>query len=210
MRWLFLLLLMLNLAYLLYGPARPASEHALEPVPMQQRADIPLLRLLSEGVPSTDGISQAGRAACVSLGPFSTPRAAAPLQALLSGEGLLYRVRPMVESMPLSYWVVLEPTDGRAGAQAAMAMLAARGMNDHFIITDGPHRDGLSLGLFSEHARALRRLEQVRGIGLEPVIETRYRDVTLYWVEVDVSLQMLGALLPGLPEGILLVERTCR
>ncbi|EHQ52917.1 sporulation domain-containing protein [Ectothiorhodospira sp. PHS-1] len=210
MRLLFFLLLLLNLAYLLYGLARHAPETPPDPTVWQQPEGIPMLRLLREGgVAAEDVIPDVGQAACVSLGPFGTPQAAAPLQARLLGEGLAPHVRPMTESRPLSYWVVLEPVDGRAGARAAITLLTARGMNDHYIITEGPHRDGLSLGLFSEHARALRRLEQVRGIGLEPIIETRYREVSFYWVDVNASLPMIGALSLELPEGVFPVERDC-
>ncbi|MBK1673745.1 hypothetical protein CKO35_10575 [Ectothiorhodospira shaposhnikovii] len=214
MRGLFFLLLVLNLVYLLYGLVLHRQDTGHEIVVMPRQLDgVPLLKLLNDE-PSPvnvgmDGESGEGRLSCVSLGPFNSSQETAALQAGLSREGVAFSLLPLTESRPISYWVVLEPSGGRAGARAAVGTLTARGMNDHYIISDGPYRDGLSLGLFSEHARALTRLEQVRGVGLEPVIKTRYREVPVYWLEVEMNAGSLAGLSLPLPAEVVLVERPC-
>ena len=44
----------------------------------------------------------------------------------------------------------------------------------------------ISLGLFSERQRALRRLDDAKAIGLAPRIVDRERTGTVYWIDVDV------------------------
>jgi hypothetical protein len=44
----------------------------------------------------------------------------------------------------------------------------------------------ISLGLFSEQQRALRRMDDVKALGLEPRIVDRERRGTVYWIDVDV------------------------
>ena len=44
----------------------------------------------------------------------------------------------------------------------------------------------ISLGLFSERQRALRRLDDAKAVGLEPRIVDRERTGTVYWIDVDV------------------------
>ena len=44
----------------------------------------------------------------------------------------------------------------------------------------------ISLGLFSERQRALRRLDDAKAVGLEPRIVDRERAGTVYWIDVDV------------------------
>jgi hypothetical protein len=45
----------------------------------------------------------------------------------------------------------------------------------------------ISLGLFTERPRALRRMDEVRALGFEPGIEERQRTGTVYWIDVDVD-----------------------
>jgi hypothetical protein len=44
----------------------------------------------------------------------------------------------------------------------------------------------ISLGLFSERQRALRRLDDAKAVGLAPRIVDRERKGTVYWIDVDV------------------------
>ncbi|SEQ00800.1 Sporulation related domain-containing protein [Ectothiorhodospira magna] len=212
MRLLCLVLLLLNLALLWYGlaasPSEPSPASASPPV---QRTDVPLLRLIHETPsPTVFNSSPLPEPApqCIRLGPFQDSQSVKPLQAILDQEHVTYHLQAMTQSRPQSYWVIL-PTDNRAEARAAVAQLTARGVDDHYIITQGPHTHGVSLGLFSEQARAIRRMEQVRQVDLEPIIETRYREVTLYWLEVTLTVAGLQALMPSLPPEISVMEQAC-
>jgi hypothetical protein len=45
----------------------------------------------------------------------------------------------------------------------------------------------ISLGIFSEPARAQRRAEEVRSLGFTPSIDDRTRRGTVYWIDVDLK-----------------------
>jgi len=45
----------------------------------------------------------------------------------------------------------------------------------------------LSLGVFSDHARAQRRMDEVRGHGFDAQITDRKRPGAAYWIDVDLT-----------------------
>lgn len=194
MRTLFALLVLLNLGYLgfvLWRDAPPAPS-VVSPVSVE-RPGVPLLQRLEEEPPPAPGsLVQSGTWGCFTLGPFDDDLAAR--RALLAWEaaGARGRIRTGQASRPASYWVILPPENGPQGAEAARQRLNDEGVDDHYVITEGEHEYGLSLGLFTSPERARRRQEQIRSLGLEPRVETRYRDRTVYWVDLEIH-RALGA-----------------
>ena len=60
------------------------------------------------------------------------------------------------------------------------------GIGDAYAMPDDGSLITISLGLFSEQQRALRRMDDVKALGLEPRIVERERKGTVYWIDVDV------------------------
>jgi hypothetical protein len=60
------------------------------------------------------------------------------------------------------------------------------GIGDAYAMPDDGNKVTISLGLFSEQQRALRRMDDVKALGLEPHIVDRERRGTVYWIDVDV------------------------
>jgi hypothetical protein len=146
------------------------------------------LVLAREAAPSTAPPRPAqGANHCLSLGPFNDLTDAARASALLRENQLEPRQRTGEGVVWKGYWVTLEGLPDRAAANAIIGRLRRAGVADAYAMPGDGRDVTISLGLFSERQRALRRLDDVKAIGLEPRIVDRERSGTVYWIDVDVT-----------------------
>lgn len=185
MRLLFALLLLANIAWFAWSQwvVQPADESAEPP-----RAAGPQLVLASEAPPAQPVAQPAARAAsnCLSLGPFSDLTDAARASTLLRENELQPRQRAGEGVVWKGYWVSLGGIPDRAAADGLIERLRRFGIGDAYAMPDDGSLITISLGLFSEQQRALRRMDDVKALGLEPRIVERERKGTVYWIDVDV------------------------
>ena len=186
MRLAFALLLFANLAW--YGwthwiapPREPAATAAA--------AEGSSLQLAREAAPATPpgGTVAQPPDNCLSLGPFTDLTDAARASTLLRENELEPRQRATrgrrVEGLL---------GDARAAFPTApprtqiIERLRRAGIADAYAMPGDGSDVTISLGLFSERQRALRRLDDAKAIGLEPRIVDRERTGTVYWIDVDV------------------------
>jgi hypothetical protein len=64
--------------------------------------------------------------------------------------------------------------------------LRRAGVGDAYAMPGDGRDVTISLGLFSEQQRALRRLDDAKAVGLDPRIVDRERMGTVYWIDVNV------------------------
>ncbi|HDP90130.1 MAG TPA: SPOR domain-containing protein [Thioalkalivibrio sp.] len=198
MRYLFLLLVLLNLGYWGWqqtlSPPPPAA-------PARVPADVAPLLLLSEretGVtplavapaagpanesPAAEPVPDALR--CYTLGPLRSPESAQALAALIEAEGVPVSMREREEEEIAGYWVYLPAFDSRRAAMAVARELADKGVKDYYVVPNGDYVNAVSLGLFSEPQRADRRTRQIAALGYDAITSVRYRTRTLYWLDYD-------------------------
>jgi hypothetical protein len=123
---------------------------------------------------------------CLSLGPFTDLTDAARASTLLREHELEPRQRAGDGVVWKGFWVTVENVPDRTAANEIIERLRRAGVADAYTMP-GEGRDvTISLGLFSERQRALRRLDDAKSIGLEPRIVDRERTGTVYWIDVDV------------------------
>lgn len=123
---------------------------------------------------------------CVSLGPFTDLTDTARASTLLRENRLEPRQRAGEGVVWKGYWVTLEGVPDRAAAGAIIERLRRAGVADAYAMPADGREVTISLGLFSERQRALRRLDDAKAAGLEPRIVDRERTGTVYWIDVDV------------------------
>jgi hypothetical protein len=123
---------------------------------------------------------------CVSLGPFTDLTDAARAATLLRENELDPRQRAGEGVVWKGFWVTLEGLSDRAAANAAIERLRRAGVSDAYAMPGSGRDVTISLGLFSERQRALRRLDDAKAAGLSPRIVDRERTGTVYWIDVDV------------------------
>jgi hypothetical protein len=143
---------------------------------------------------------------CRSLGPFTSPALATQIAGLLKARGLAPVDRSVDISINDGYTVYLSDAAGDAAAQRrTLARLARAGIDDVHPIT-GPQQEArISLGLFADQARAVRRAEQIRQLGFKPALDIHQSSVTTHWLDLQLEpnepTPPLGQLLQDLPGG---------
>ncbi len=185
MRLLFALLLLANFAWYAWTHwvVRPETDTATV------QAGGPQLVLAREAPPARPVERAAARASsnCLSLGPFSDLTDAARASTLLRENKLQPRQRAGEGVVWKGYWVSLGGVPDRAAAAGLIERLRRFGIGDAYAMPDDGSLITISLGLFSERQRALRRMDDVKALGLEPRIVERERKGTVYWIDVDVE-----------------------
>jgi hypothetical protein len=130
--------------------------------------------------------TERGPGNCVSLGPFTDLTDTARASTLLRENRLEPRQRAGEGVVWKGYWVTLEGVPDRAAAGAIIERLRRAGVADAYAMPADGREVTISLGLFSERQRALRRLDDAKAAGLAPRIVDRERTGTVYWIDVDV------------------------
>jgi hypothetical protein len=195
-RLLVVLLLAMNVGVAFWWALRTPPAPA--PVALT-RPDVPPLRLLAEtepmsadvaaaeavGPPQSDAERDARR--CIEIGPFLTQvdlrRAMNALTPIV--ERIQFReTRTMVRR---GYRVFIAPSPSRETALATARQLAAAGLRDYFVVTNGADQNTVSLGLYRELANAERRRTEVAALGLDVSMEPRDDEIPQYWVDLDIE-----------------------
>lgn len=117
---------------------------------------------------------------CQALGPFDIEDEVKAVAQRLDALGLPSRQRIAEVREENGYWVYL-PSMAREAALEIARKLDDQGDKDYFVGKD----NFISLGAYQDIARAEVRLRQVHKLGLEAVLEVRYRTHDAYWLEFN-------------------------
>jgi hypothetical protein len=187
MRALLLLLLFANIAFFAWSrwiaaPVAPAV------TPSPSATPLVLAREAPPAVEPAVAAAEEGPARCVSIGPFLDLTEAARASTRLRELGFGPRQRVSEGPVWSGWWVALERLDGREAAEEVVERLRRFGVTDAYIMPGAEAGVTVSLGLFSEQPRALRRLDEVKALGYEPVVSERQRTGTVYWIDADLPV----------------------
>jgi hypothetical protein len=184
----------------------PEPESDLESVPepelLEPGEDLAMIESLTELQPPSSG----GAIGCQTLGPIMAVAQLRSLDGKLGELGLESRRRTTGDQKAIGYWVFL-PAMERSQALEIKARLDKHKDKEYYIGKDNL----ISLGIFKVKSRADARLGQVRKLGLEAVLEARYRKDTVHWLDIDRQsgdAVDLGTVLEEYP-GIKLREQAC-
>lgn len=186
MRWLFLLLLVLNAFYYVWG-------HQRMPV---QSAEIPVLSRYSEGQKEIQLVSDTSaqqreilaatsrRVACFYLGGFEHEEVVRQLEQRLLSLDIHSWIEAVDSTVATDYWLYLPPLASRQASLRQLKELQARKI-DSYIITQGDLINGISLGIFSRKDSAESVMQRLRDTGYEPAMRELPRAHREYWVRVS-------------------------
>jgi len=104
----------------------------------------------------------------------------------MRSHGLSPRDRSAESSNPNVYWVYIGELTADMQRRAIQALNAA-GIHDAAPMTQPEQSDRLSVGVFADQSRAVRRAEQVRALGFKPTLGMRQRTMTAHWLDFDVK-----------------------
>lgn len=117
--------------------------------------------------------------ACAALGPVADETAALEIDALLRDMQLVPLRRTVTREVPDGWWVYLDNADAAARARALRTIENA-GLGDAVALREDPQYR-ISVGVFSDPARAMARADQVRALQLEPGVGQRMKEETAHW-----------------------------
>ena len=210
MRWVLIILLMCNGIYFLWQNYLVQNDN-VEPAPINgsfgeaseslsllseiasdsdglgiEEADLSEVALVSSSKANTQQAKESGLQPqespdlCLLIGPFKEEVSAKQMVGRLASLDIVVELRPIELQGKPDYWVHLPPQVTRKDAIKLLRELQVKKI-DSFLITEGELENGISLGFFTEKARAEAVFEQRLKQGYEPVIKIVPRTSIEVW-----------------------------
>jgi SPOR domain len=178
-RALFFALVLANVAF--FGWAHWVDTPELAASSPAPDRPVPTLALAS----SSTAVRPAAAQRCRTLGPFANQAAAQAASAALRTRGIATRDRAVERNVEDGYWVYIGDLGSSADQQRALARLDKGGIHDATLMSDPEDAGRISVGIFTEQARAVRRAEQVRTLGFKPILDLHQRVQRAFWLDMD-------------------------
>ncbi len=121
---------------------------------------------------------------CLSIGPFPTPAEMREAMTALAPQVASIQFREVAGSEMRGYRVFLADAGSREAALAQARQLAAKGVDDYYVVTAGEQQNTISLGLFRDLGNAEKRREELAGLGFQAVLEANTSDAAQWWIDV--------------------------
>lgn len=187
MRWLFLLLLVINIFYFVWNQQQlPGLAQSVSPFTLHS-GEKDQIRLISEEVYKRASPSKNARVAdatqCLFLGGFEHQADAAALEQRLLSLDIMSNVHEREAEAGVDYWVYLAPLGSREAALRQLKELQSRAV-DSYLITQGDLANGISLGIFSRNDSARSVLQRMRSIGYAAELRELRRASRTFWLQV--------------------------
>jgi hypothetical protein len=166
MRWVFLLLLAVNVGFGVFVYLRDKAPNPdAQLIALQMNAD--KVRIVPpRPAPAPAPVTASVRATCVEWGSFGAGELARA-QGALDRLALGARARRVEVSVTAGYWVFIPPMRSQAAMERKAAELRNLGVDEYFPILDpGRWRYAISLGVFRSEEGATRYLAQLRQMGV--------------------------------------------
>lgn len=222
MRWLFFLVVVLNLFYYLWHQQQaPLSITEVAPAPAYRHSQA-RLNLLSEkaapshferggSIPEQNAGAGAAAELCIFLGDYPRREGAEVLLQQLRTRGVDgdLVVREVVSGE--DFWVFLPPLASRQAAIRQLRELQARNI-DSYVITMGELENGISLGIYSRRSAAESFSARVSALGYSAEIRLLPRTHRRFAVRVSSDASSHGELqtmLSQLDPALLLAKGAC-
>lgn len=186
MRWLFLLLLIVNIFYYVWGQQRlPGLAQSVSPFTLYD-GEQDNIRLHSEGRSRAPALGEArlvDNEMCLFLGGFERQDDALALEQRLLSLDIISNVHVREVASGVDYWVYLAPLSSRDAALRQLKELQSRAI-DSYLITQGDLANGISLGIFSRNDSARSVLQRMQGIGYAVELRELKRVSRTYWLQM--------------------------
>jgi hypothetical protein len=141
----------------------------------------------SEVTPETRPETRPAADLCYTLGPFSEMKTLRLVTREIKDYVVEASFRSREEQEQTMFRVFVRPVGSKQEARALIKELVSKNIKDHFIITEGPNKNGISLGYFSSKARAYRHADRVRKLGFDATAEPVFRTYTIYWLDYRIK-----------------------
>lgn len=192
MRWIFVSLLLVNLAYLGYQFTQPERVEVEQEVEVAVVSGAESIGLLSEvSVPALKKVTPSERKKeklCWAVGPYAVELDAKHVYARMTAIDIPAKVESQSVLVKEELWVYLPPLANKKQAIRKLKELQKRKI-DSFIITEGELANGISLGLFSKQESVDRILVSLKKKKIEAKVKPLKRMRNQFWVTTPVNKQ---------------------
>ena len=144
---------------------------------------------------------------CATLGPFDDEALAEQAQRALEGGGWgSPATQSSREQVNDGYWVHIDNLTSTVQQVRTVNAIRRAGIADAFAMPEDP-QFRVSVGIFTEEARAEDRAARVQRLKLDAIVTERMKDQSIFWLDVpgvapqtmsDGRLATLGVVTPGL------------
>ncbi|MFC3192629.1 SPOR domain-containing protein [Marinicella sediminis] len=201
MRYLFIVLLMANIAFFVWtqriAPPEKKSFQVVDP-------GVKALQLVAEAEPDkpTESINNQSsvnddvKQMCFSAGPFDIEANVHAAAEIVNPVVLKSNIRKITTTQEAGYWVYLPALSSRAEALKKGRELAAAFVKDYYVVTSGDNENSISLGLYREPYNADSRIAELQKKGFQVNKEIRIEQWPEFWLDFSVTETQL----PGLPD----------
>jgi hypothetical protein len=122
---------------------------------------------------------------CYTLGPFKSEKQAQEVVLKAKQDDLRMSTRASTEQEYLGMMVYIEGHENRQEAIDTAESLAGKGIRDYMIVNEIDKSNVLSLGVYGLKKNADRRADRLKQLGYSALLEPRYRDRTIYWLDYN-------------------------
>lgn len=137
--------------------------------------------------PASKPVAKPAGDLCYTLGPFREMKTLRLVTREIKDYVVEASFRSKEEQEQTMFRVFVRPVGGKQEAKALIKELVSKNIRDYFIITDGPNKNGISLGYFSDKGRAYRHADRVRKLGFDATAEPVFRSYTIYWLDYRIK-----------------------
>jgi hypothetical protein len=169
----------LNLAFFAWSRWLVPKEAQL---PESPKVDAPRLQLAQDSMPAASGDGT-----CVTVGPFASNDLAARARQTLTDSGYPSNPREEATNVLEGFWVYLEAPSTAAAERRLLERLKRGGIDDAQAVGELGAARRISLGVFTDEARAAAQSERVAKLQLLPQIEAREKQGTAIWLDLTLK-----------------------
>ena len=184
MRWLVGLLLIANIAFLIWQQGELKSERTQDLLASDQSSTLPGLTLLSE-LEQLPPEREAPPPSCWKLGLFPSEALMMPIAERLAGENGEIIVHSRQIQAPPQYWLVLGPFENLESARQELAAIQKDMRIEAFVIQEGALKGAISLGKFRNGEAARRELARRKAQGFDAKLHTEERQRWQFGAEIQ-------------------------
>jgi hypothetical protein len=189
MRWIFISLVVINLAYLGFRFSEPQQvvEDKTITVPVVSgAAPISLLSEVTQKAARQQNKPAAVEELCWAVGPYLIELDAKNMHARMLALDISAYIENKAVVVKKEFWVYLEPLANKKMALRKLKELQRRGV-DSFVITEGELANGISLGLFAKKESVDRILTKLAKKKLIPKVKPLERKRNQHWVVAPIN-----------------------
>lgn len=135
---------------------------------------------------ATEAAPASADGSCVTVGPFASNELAARARQTLTDSGYPSLPREEATTVPDGFWVYLESPTTPVAENRLLDKLRRGGIADAQAVGEGGARR-ISLGVFSDEARAAAQSERVAKLGLLPQILAREKPSSTIWLDLTLK-----------------------